>query len=292
VALGAPYTSSVPIPEQRGRVFVITGASSGIGRVTAEELASSGGKVLLLNRDEQASQRVVTHIRDRGGQAEHVTLDLNDLDSVREAARVVLERREPLHVLINNAGIAGRSDLTRQGFEAAFGVNHLGHFLLTSLLLPKLLEQPAPRVVNVASIAHYDAKRIDFAALRRPAWLVTSLKQYQVSKLCNVLHARELARRYGARGLEACALHPGVISTNVWRKVPQPFRSLMKLSMRSEADGARTTLFCATSADLARLNGSYFDDCREREPSKLARDEELARKLWQQSEAWTLHPAE
>jgi NAD(P)-dependent dehydrogenase (short-subunit alcohol dehydrogenase family) len=282
----------VSIPEQRGRVFVITGASSGIGRVTAEELARAGGKLLLLNRDERTSQRVVTHIRDHGGQAEHVTLDLNDLESVREAGRLVLERREPLHVLINNAGIAGRSDLTRQGFEAAFGVNHLGHFLLTSLLLPKLLEQPAPRVVNVASIAHYDAKGIDFAKLRRPAWLVTSLRQYQVSKLCNVLHARELARRYGARGLEACSLHPGVIASNVWRKVPQPFRSLMKLGMKSETEGAQTTLYCATSADLARLNGSYFDDCRERKPSKLALDDELAEKLWQQSEAWTQHSRE
>jgi NAD(P)-dependent dehydrogenase (short-subunit alcohol dehydrogenase family) len=282
----------VSIPEQRGRVFLITGASSGIGRVTAEELARSGAKLLLLNRDERASQRVVTHIRDQGGQAEHVPLDLNDLESVREAARLVLARREPLHVLINNAGIAGRSDLTRQGFEAAFGVNHLGHFLLTSLLLPKLLEQPAPRVVNVASIAHYDAQGIDFAALRRPAWLVTSLRQYQVSKLCNVLHARELARRYGSRGLEACSLHPGVIASNVWRKVPQPFRSLMKLGMRSETEGAQTTLFCATSADLARLNGRYFDSCREREPSRLAQDEELASKLWEQSEAWSLHPAE
>jgi retinol dehydrogenase-12 len=282
----------VSIPEQRGRVFVITGATSGIGRVTAEELARAGGKLLLLNRDERASQQVVKHIRNQGGQADHVTLDLNDLESVREAARLVLERREPLHVLINNAGIAGRNDLTRQGFEAAFGVNHLGHFLLTQLLLPKLLEQPAPRIVNVSSIAHYDAKGIDFTALRRPAWRVTSLRQYQVSKLCNVLHARELARRYGARGLEACSLHPGVIASNVWRAVPQPFRSLMKLGMKSETEGAQTTLHCATSADLARLNGCYFDSCREREPARLAKNEELASQLWAHSEEWSLHPAE
>jgi NAD(P)-dependent dehydrogenase (short-subunit alcohol dehydrogenase family) len=277
----------VNIPEQRGRVIVITGASSGIGRVTAEVLAERGARLLLLNRDEQASQRFVEQLRARGGEAQHVTLDLDDLDSVRQAARDVLARSEPLHVLINNAGAAGRRDLTRQGFEAAFGVNHLGHFLLTSLLLPKLLEQPAARVVNVSSIAHYAARGIDFGALRRPARAWNSLGRYQVSKLCNVLHARELARRYGARGLEACSLHPGVISTNIWRQVPQPIRGLMKLTMRSEAEGARTTLYCATTSDLARLNGRYFDDGREREPSRLAHDEALAGELWERSEAWT-----
>jgi NAD(P)-dependent dehydrogenase (short-subunit alcohol dehydrogenase family) len=276
----------VIIPEQSGRFILITGASSGIGRVTAEVLAQRGARLLLLNRDERASQRFAAQLREQGGQAEHVTLDLDDLNSVREAARVVLERREPLHVLINNAGAAGRRDLTRQGFEAAFGVNHLGHFLLTSLLLPKLLEQAAPRVVNVSSIAHYAAKGIDFAALQRPARAWNSLDRYQVSKLCNVLHARELARRYGARGLEACSLHPGVISTNIWRHVPQPIRGLMKLAMASEQAGARTTLHCATTADLARLNGRYFDACREREPSRLAHDEALARELWERSEAW------
>jgi retinol dehydrogenase 12 len=276
----------VIIPELSGRCVLITGASSGIGRVTAQVLAQRGARLLLLNRDEHASQQLVTQLRGQGGQAEHITLDLDDLNSVREAARAVLERREPVHVLINNAGTAGRRDLTRQGFEAAFGVNHLGHFLLTSLLLPKLLEQPAPRVVNVSSIAHYAATGIDFGALRRPARVWNSLGCYQVSKLCNVLHARELSRRYGARGLEACSLHPGVISTNIWRQVPQPIRGLMKLTMRSEQAGARTTLFCATIADLARLNGRYFDACREREPSPLAHDEALARELWQQSEAW------
>lgn len=279
------------IPEQRGRVIAITGASSGIGRVAAEVLAQRGARLLLLNRDEQASQRFVALLRDQGGYAEHVTLDLDDLSSVREAARVVLERREPLHVLINNAGAAGRRDLTRQGFEAAFGVNHLGHFLLTSLLMPKLLEQPAARVVNVSSVAHYAAKGIDFDALRRPARVWNSFGRYQVSKLCNVLHARELARRYGARGLEACSLHPGVISTNIWRQVPQPFRGLIKLTMASEQQGAQTTLHCATTADLVRLNGRYFDDCREREPSPLAQNEALARELWERSDAWVLAPS-
>jgi retinol dehydrogenase-12 len=276
----------VTIPEQRGRVILITGASSGIGRVTAEVLAQRGARLILLNRDEQASQRFVAQLREQGGQAQHVTLDLDDLNSVRLAAHVVLARAEPLHVLINNAGAAGRRDLTQQGFEAAFGVNHLGHFLLTSLLLPKLLEQPAARIVNVSSIAHYAARGIDFGALRRPARAWNSLGRYQVSKLCNVLHARELARRYGARGLEACSLHPGVISTNIWRQVPQPIRGLMKLTMRSEQEGARTTLYCATTAELARLNGRYFDDSREREPSRLAYDEALAGELWERSEAW------
>jgi NAD(P)-dependent dehydrogenase (short-subunit alcohol dehydrogenase family) len=267
----------------RGKHCLITGASSGIGRVTAEVLASRGAKVWLACRDRTKTEPVLQAIAAAGGNAELVPLDLSDLDSVRSCARVVLERAEPLHLLINNAGLAGRKALTKQGFELTFGVNHLGHFLLTELLLPRLLEQPHSRVVNVSSKAHYGASGIDFDELRRPGRGLGAFHMYEVSKLANVLHAKGLAERYGARGLHAYSLHPGVIASDVWREVPQPIRWFMLRRMLSNEQGAKTTLYCATSADVAEHNGRYYDECREKEPSAAAQDPALCRELWLKS---------
>jgi len=266
-----------------GKHCLITGASSGIGRVTAEVLASRGAKVWLACRDLAKAEPVLRAIAQAGGSAELVRLDLADLDSVRACAKSVLERGEPLHLLINNAGLAGRRALTQQGFELTFGVNHLGHFLLTELLVPRLLREPHSRVVNVSSIAHYDAPGIDFNALRRPSSLFGVLRAYQVSKLCNVLHAKALAKHYGARGLHAYSLHPGVIASDVWREIPQPIRWFMLRNMISNEDGAKTTLYCAASSEVAEHNGRYYDECAEKEPSKLAQDSALGEELWQRS---------
>jgi NAD(P)-dependent dehydrogenase (short-subunit alcohol dehydrogenase family) len=269
-----------------GKVCLITGASSGIGRVTAEVLAARGAKLWLACRDRAKAEPVLRAIAEAGGNAEMVPLDLSDLDSVRACAQRVLESEQPLHVLINNAGLAGRRGLTRQGFELTFGVNHLGHFLLTELLLPRLLQQSHSRVVNVSSIAHYDASGIDFARLRRPSSLFGVLKAYQVSKLCNVLHAKALARRYGARGLHAYSLHPGVIASDVWREIPQPVRWFMLRGMLSNEDGAKTSIYCATSPQVADDNGLYYDSCAIKEPSPLALDVALGDELWHKSEQY------
>jgi retinol dehydrogenase 12 len=272
------------MPDLDGKVFLVTGASSGIGRVTAEVLARRGARVLLACRDAGKTEPVLRAISDAGGQASLLPLDLGDLVSVRACADAVRSRGEPLHVLINNAGLAGQKRLTKQGFEQTFGVNHLGHFLLTSLLLPRLLEQPHSRVVNVSSKAHYQAKSVDFAELRERGKGFGALHAYAVSKLANVLHAKELARRFGAQGLHAYSLHPGVVASDVWRQVPQPFRWLMTRSMIGNEEGAQTSLYCATSPEVARHNGRYYDECREKEPSAAAQDPELARELWEQSE--------
>lgn len=266
-----------------GKVCLVTGANSGIGRVTAEVLAARGAKLLLACRDRGKTEPVLRSIAQAGGSAEMLPLDLSDLDSVRACAEAVLARDEPLHVLINNAGLAGRRGVTRQGFELTFGVNHLGHFLLTELLLPRLLQQPHSRVVNVSSIAHYDATGIDFEKLRRPSSVFGVLKAYQVSKLCNVLHAKALAQRYGARGLHAYSLHPGVIASDVWREIPQPVRWFMLRNMLSNEDGAKTTLYCAANPEVARENGLYYDACAVKEPSKLAHDVALCETLWHKS---------
>lgn len=268
----------------RGKVYLITGASSGIGRVTAEVLAGRGARVLLACRDAGKTEPVLRAIAAAGGQAELFALDLGDLASVRACAAAVLARDEPLHVLINNAGLAGQKRLTKQGFEQTFGVNHLGHFLLTQLLLPRLLQQTHSRVVNVSSIAHYDARGIDFSELRQKGKGFGALHAYQVSKLANVLHAKELARRYGNQGLHAYSLHPGVVASDVWREVPQPFRWLMTRTMIGNEEGAKTTLYCATSPEVAEHNGLYYDTCRVKEPSAVAQDPELARRLWEHSE--------
>jgi retinol dehydrogenase-12 len=266
-----------------GKVCLITGASSGIGRVTAERLAARGAKVWLACRDRAKTEPVLAEIARAGGAAELVPLDLSDLDSVRACATSVLSKAEPLHLLINNAGLAGQKRLTKQGFELTFGVNHLGHFLLTQLLVPKLLAQPRSRVVNVSSKAHYSASGINFDELRRPGKGFGALHAYAVSKLANILHAKQLAERYGAQGLHAYSLHPGVVASDVWRQVPQPFRALLKLRMISNEEGARTTLYCATSSEVAEDNGLYYDECREKAPSAAAQNRELAVELWQKS---------
>ncbi|HYQ16614.1 MAG TPA: SDR family oxidoreductase [Polyangiaceae bacterium] len=273
-----------------GKVCLITGATSGIGRVTAQELAARGAKVWLACRDAAKAAPVLQDIVRGSGSAELVALELEDLASVRACASQVLASPDPLHVLINNAGLAGKKGVTKQGFELTFGVNHLGHFLLTALLLPKLLEQPHSRVVNVSSKAHYNARGIDFSELRRPARGLTGIHAYNVSKLANVLHAKALAARYGAHGLHAYSLHPGVVASDVWRQVPQPLRGWMKRSMISNEEGAKTSLYCATSPEVADANGRYYDECREKEPSPAAQSQALADELWKKSEAFVAAP--
>jgi len=268
------------------KVCLVTGASSGIGRVTAEVLAARGATVWLACRDALKAEPVARTIAQHGGRAEVLPLDLSDLESVRACAATLLSKPEPLDVLINNAGLAGQKALTKQGFELTFGVNHLGHFLLTHLLLPKLLEQPHSRVVNVSSKAHYDASGIDFAELRRPGRGFGALHAYAVSKLANVLHAKELAARYGDQGLRAYSLHPGVVKSDVWRQIPQPFRAIVTWRMISNEQGAQTTLYCATSPEVADHNGRYYDECREKEPSRAAQSAALASELWEKSQAY------
>jgi retinol dehydrogenase 12 len=187
-------------------------------------------------------------------------------------------------VLINNAGVAGRRGLTKDGFELMFGVNHLGHFAFTAALLDCLTSSGA-RIVNVASDAHYAAKGVNFDQLRRPARGITGMPEYAVSKLCNVLYTQELARRLAGTGVTSYSLHPGVVASDIWRRVPWPVRPLVTRRMLTVDQGAQTSLYCATSPELAMVSGRYYDNCAEREPSPVA-TAELARQLWEHSEAW------
>ncbi|HYD50227.1 MAG TPA: SDR family oxidoreductase [Terriglobales bacterium] len=272
-----------------GRNILITGANSGIGKATAAALAERGAQLWLACRSRDKTEAVIAELRARSGnRAIHfLPLELDDLDSVRTGAAQFLAQSQPLHVLINNAGVAGHRGVTRQGFELTFGTNHLGHFLLTELLRPRLLQSAPARIVIVASRAHKDAPGIDFDALRRPTTSLTGMSEYSVSKLCNVLHARELARQSEGSAVTTYGLHPGVIASDIWRRIPWPVDRLIKRFMKSNQEGAAASLMCAADPALASHSGRYYDQTAERQPASIARDPALAEQLWQRSAEWT-----
>jgi retinol dehydrogenase-12 len=267
----------------QGKTALVTGANSGIGRATALELARLGARVVLACRSKEKTVPVVDAIgRESAG---FLHLDLADLASVRAAAEAFLARGEPLTLLVNNAGLAGAHGQTRDGFELCFGTNHVGPYLLTRLLLPALERADEARVVTVASYGHRLAPGIDWQAIREPTRSTTAFPEYCVSKLANVLFATELARR-GPKTLRSYSLHPGAVASDVWREVPWGVRHLLKLFMISNEEGAKTTLYCATSEAVVDQNGHYYEKCRDKRPSALALDESLARELWERSAEW------
>ena len=271
-----------------GRVALITGANTGIGLVTARELAARGAHVFIACRSLEKGQVAVDEIRTTTGnaQVEVLALDLGDFESVRQCAKAFLARDLPLHLLINNAGLAGAKGLTKSGFELAFGTNHLGPFLFTQLLLDRIKQSAPARIVTVASRAHIRVSGIDFDAVTKPTIGRAGLPEYGVSKLANVLFSAELARRLAGTGVTTYSLHPGVVASDVWRELPQPLRALAKLFMISVEEGAATTLYCATSPNVATQTGMYYDKCSVKDPSKVGQDAALATELWKRSEAW------
>jgi dehydrogenase/reductase SDR family protein 13 len=276
------------------KLFIVTGANTGIGKITARELARGGAQVLLACRSEAKTLAVIEELQREvpGAKLEYIHLDLSDLASVRACAAAILARNVPIQGLINNAGMAGAKGLTKEGFELTFGTNHLGHYLFTRLLLDRVKQAGHGRIVNVASASHYQAKGIDWDALRKPTRSVTGMHEYAVSKLSNVLFTKELARRLEGSDVTTYALHPGVVATDVWRKVPAPVRWVMKKFMITPEDGAVASLRCATDPAFASQTGRYYDvGGKEKEPSKLADDADLAKTLWTRSAEWTGLPA-
>ena len=272
----------------QNRVALVTGANTGIGQVTARRLCEMGAHVFVACRNAASGQAAVDAIRAvvAGAQIELLPLDLGDLQSVRACAGAFLQRDLPLHLLINNAGLAGAKGMTASGFELAFGTNHMGHFLLTQLLLDRIKQATSARIVTVSSRAHYRASGLDWAALRETTASTVGLVEYNNSKLANALFSAELARRLAGTGVAAYSLHPGVVATDVWREVPRPFRWLLKLGMISVEQGAATTMYCATAAECAGESGLYYDKCRVKTASEMAQDKALAAELWRRSEEW------
>jgi NAD(P)-dependent dehydrogenase (short-subunit alcohol dehydrogenase family) len=272
-------------PELAGKVFLVTGANTGIGRATAQELASRGAEVVLACRNEAKAEPVIADIRAKTGndKLSFHALDLADLAAVRESAEAFLTSGRKIDCLINNAGLAGQQGTTKDGFELGFGTNHLGHFLFTLLLLDRIRESAPARIVVVASNSHYAAKGIDFEAVQKPTRTTIGLHEYEVSKLANVLFAAELSRRLKGTGVNTYSLNPGRIASDIWRRIPWPVRPLMLHFMKSNEEGAQTSLYCATSDQLAGESGKYYNNCREKKPSRLALDRQLATRLWERS---------
>jgi retinol dehydrogenase-12 len=267
---------------------LITGANTGIGLATARALVGRGARVFIACRDEARTRALSERIRLESSQSlEVLALDLARFESVHACAEQFAKLDIPLHVLINNAGVAGKRALTHSGFELAFGVNHLGHFLLSQLLLPQLRAAGRARVITVASKAHYDAKGIDWDAVTKKTRSLTGLAEYSASKLANVLFSAELARRVSGTGITTYSLHPGVVASDAWRHMPQPARWLYTRGMLSNEQGAQTSLYCALSPEVAGESGLYYDDRRIKAPSGLAQDRTLAAELWERSLAWT-----
>lgn len=274
------------VPDQSGRTFVVTGANAGLGFEAARVLAGKGARVLLGCRDKARAQAAMARI---GGDVAHLPLDLADLASVRRAAELASAEAR-LDGLINNAGIMFPPlGHTAQGFELQFGVNHLGGFALSALLLPKLAETPGARIVVTASLAH-NRGRIDWDDLDARAGYVRG-QRYCDSKLGNMLHFAELDRRLRAAGspVRAMGCHPGVAATELMRH-SGPFKlvtPLMGLFLNTAAQGAWPTLQAAT--DPAAQGGDYYGPLGlgqlrgasgKARRSKPAQDSELARRLW------------
>jgi len=259
-------------------IALVTGPGSGIGRATAFALASGGFHVVAAGRSEARVQPVVDAIREDGGSAEFLELDLASLDSVGSAAATVVASDRPIDVLVNNAGIGvNRRGLTPDGFEVHFGINHLGHFLLTRSLAPVL--RPGARVVSVASAVHTRARGIDFNRVRKPTGLI-GYAEYGTSKLANILFIRELARRQPE--WNAYAVHPGLVDTAL---IPRWVR-LFTGKMLTPEQGADTVVWCAMAPEVADQSGLYYSRRLVAAPSEVARDDELARELWDRSEEW------
>lgn len=258
------------------RVMLVTGATDGIGEETARELGRRGARVLVHGRNAEKTERVAKAIRDEGGEAEPLLADFSSLRQVRALADSVRSRTQRLDVLLNNAGIyAHTRELTEDGLESTFQVNHLAPFLLTHELLPLLKASAPSRVVTVSSIAHRrGAIDPDDLQLERG---FDGYQAYANSKLANVLFTFELARRLEGSGVTANCLHPGVIGTKLLR---EGFGS----DGASVEEGAATSVHLASSEDVAGVTGRYFVQSKEAPVAPPARDEALQRALWRESE--------
>ncbi len=274
-----------------GKICIVTGANSGIGVTTARGLAKKGAHVVMACRDVERSEPVQAKIK-KDSDSEKVDLlklDLASQESIRSFADTFLKTYDRLDVLVNNAAVVpSKRQETAEGYEAQFGVNHLGPFLLTHLLLDRLKECAPSRVVTIASIVHTNGV-INFDDLQSDE-KYSIMGAYSNSKLANVLFTFELARRLEGTGVTANCLHPGVVNTRIMRDLPIIVRPIVKfagLFMLNSEKGAATSLHLATAPELESVTGKYFDKCAESKCSSKAKDQEVAAKLWELSEQYT-----
>ncbi len=257
-----------------GKTVLITGATDGIGKETAAQLADMGARVIVHGRNAEKTEKVREEIVVRTGNSgvETIVADLSAMANVRSLAAEIRSRFDNLDVLVNNAGVYMKELIrTPDGFEMTFAVNHLAPFLLTNLLLPLVKASAPARVITVSSVAHGSA-RLDFDNLNAEK-AFHGWGAYCISKLGNLLFTFELARRLAGSSVTANALHPGTIDTNMLQK--------LGMNGRPVADGAETPVYLASSPEAAEISGEYFNHKRIAKPSDLARDEALQRKFWE-----------
>ncbi|CAK6959816.1 retinol dehydrogenase 14 [Scomber scombrus] len=264
----------------------LIGGNSGVGKETAVALAMRGARVIIACRDLGKAEKAVREIKYKSHNLNvlYMELDMANMHSVREFCKTFLQREKKLDILINNAGMPGVLDWTDDGFSMCFGVNHLGHFLLTNLLLPRLRECAPSRVVTL-TCSSYKYQKLDFQDLN---YNLLPFFTYCRSKLANIYFSQELARITEGKGVTSYAVHPGFVQSGWTCHYSTLFRMLMQVIMwmffvPCEV-GAQTVIYCAVSDEVAKHSGGYFMDCRPATLRPFARDAGVAKKLWEASE--------
>jgi retinol dehydrogenase 14 len=278
-----------------GRRVVVTGANSGIGLEVCVRLAQMGAHVTMVARDRAKASAARAEVETRAGRAlgassrrrvptpDVLLCDMASQSSVRALADEIRRTHARLDILINNAGsVSPTRQLTSDGIERTFAVNHLGYFLLTALLLDLIVQSAPARIVNVSSVGHRSGTmNFDDLHFEKESYFI--MKAYARSKLANVLFTRELARRLRGRGVTVNCLHPGAVSTNIWSHAmwwARPVLAVAKLFMLTPQQGGERIVYLATSPDVEGKTGGYYERNRLVDPSPLAQDDDLAAKLW------------
>src|ERR1051325_9742402 len=264
-----------------GKVYLVTGANSGIGKETALALAKMGARVVMVSRDRARGEAALQEIKQQSGNTalELMLCDLSSQKPTRQFADEFKATHDGLDVLVNNAGVSLRKrTLTADGIEATFAINHLGYFLLTHLLLDLLKRSAPSRIVNVASDAHAYGK-VDFENLQGQK-KYGGARAYANSKLENIIFTYELARRLEGTGVTVNCLHPGAVGTNIFSALPKFVEAMIKWFTLSPAKGAETSVYLAASPDVESVNGKYFVKKAVAKSSESSYNKEVARRLW------------
>ncbi|CAH0390507.1 unnamed protein product [Bemisia tabaci] len=281
------------------KVAVITGCNTGIGKITAMEFCKRGARVIMACRNLEKAKTAAEDIRQQTADVKNAgeivvkELNLASLKSIRQCAEDILASEEYIHLLVNNAGVMMcPRELTEDGHELQFGTNHLGHFLFTMLLLPRIIKSAPARIVNLSSLAHTwgdGDMHFDDITLEKS---YSPTAAYGRSKLANILFTNELAKRLQGTGVTTYSVHPGVIDTELSRHLDTAISPIVRrlyqsrlctMFQKSPWQGAQTTLHCSLDEKAGKENGLYYSDCKPRTPAKRARNEAKAQQLWEYS---------
>ncbi|KAK6299788.1 retinol dehydrogenase 12 isoform X1 [Coregonus clupeaformis] len=279
-----PWSSTARLDD---KTVLITGANTGIGKETALDLAKRGARIIMACRDMEKAEGALKEVIEGSGSQNVVIkkLDLSDTKSIREFAETINKEETKLNILINNAGVmVCPHGKTADGFEMQIGVNHMGHFLLTHLLIDLIIRSTPARIINVSSMAHsWGTINLDDINSEKG---YDKKKAYSQSKLANILFTRSLAKKLQGTGVTAYSLHPGVVQTDLWRHLNAPQAAIMKMISpftKTSVQGAQTTIYCAVAPELETESGGYYSDCAQANCSSSASDDDTAQKLWELS---------